>query len=230
MSLWLLALLAVAQTGQVESEDFPADLQAACLQATVKVVNVTPNKEGSGVIVKQQDQLVYVLTANHVVEKADKIEVHVFSAKSYPKAAAVYDGARVYAQAREADLAVLVFATRDTLPGVARLCPAKQVPTGTDFPGLTVGCGGGKAPTCAAETVKGKKVIRRPGEGDTTTWELAAAPAGGRSGGPLFDKRGLVIGIASGIGDGKGYYVHPDEILRFLKRNDLANLAEDDRK
>jgi S1-C subfamily serine protease len=230
MNLWLLMLLAVGQSGQVESEDFPADVQAACLQATVKVVNVTQGREGSGVVVKQQDQLVYVLTANHVVEKAEKLEVHVFSPKSYPKAAATYDGARVFAQAKEPDLAVLVFATRDTVPGVARLCTAKQVPTGTDFPGLTVGCSGGKAPTCATETVKGKKVIRRPGEGDTTAWELATPSAKGRSGGPLFDKRGLVIGIASGIGDGKGYYSHPEEIHRFLKRNDLANLAEEDGK
>src|SRR5262249_26382207 len=148
----------------------------------------------------------YVLTANHVVEKAEKLEVHVFSAKSYPKAAAVYDGTRIFAQAKEPDLAVLLFATRDTLPGVARLCPAQQVPAGTDFPGVTVGCSGGKAPTCAAETVKGKQVIRRPGEGDTTAWELATPPAKGRSGGPLFDKHGLVIGIASGRNDGKGYY------------------------
>ena len=43
-------LLALGQTGHVESKDFSKDAQAAALRATVKVVNLTKNREASAVI------------------------------------------------------------------------------------------------------------------------------------------------------------------------------------
>src|SRR2546430_1556077 len=81
-----------------------------------------------------------------------------------------------------------------------------------DAQALGAGCRDGKGRACLAETVRRKVDARRPNEKVTTMWETEASPAKGRSGGPLVDKRGFVLGIASGANDGKGYYVHPDEI------------------
>jgi S1-C subfamily serine protease len=52
--------------------------------------------------------------------------------------------------------------------------------------------------------------------------------AKGRSGGPLIDQRGFVIGICSGTSDGKGYFTHTHEIHRFLKQNAFDWLADKD--
>jgi S1-C subfamily serine protease len=226
----LLALLAVGQAGQVESADFGKEVQASALRATVRIVNGATGSNGSGVIVKQDATFVYVLTAQHVVAKAEKVEVHTFSAESYPKAAKAYGSAQVVAQAKEQDLAVVRIATRDKVPGALPLCPAAKAPSDKDFPGLSVGCNDGKAPTCRVETVKGRKTVKRPGEDPLVSWEVATPPAAGRSGGPLVDKRGKVLGIASGANDGLGYFVHLEEIERFLKKNVLEDLLEDDKK
>jgi hypothetical protein len=69
-------------------------------------------------------------------------------------------------------------------------------------------------------------LIRRPGEGAFAAWEVATAPVKGRSGGPLFDRRGFVLGIASGANLELGYFTHTEEIHRFLKSNALEWLAE----
>ncbi len=230
MTPFFLALLVTAQTDQADAPDFTKELQASALRATVRIVNAAKGSEGSGVVVKQDANFAYVLTARHVIDKADKVEVHVYSAQSYPKAAAVYADAVIVADSKEQDLAVVRIPTRVKLPGVLPLCPAAKAPGDKDFAGLSVGCDSGKAPTCRAETVKGRKLVKRPGENGVASWEVATAPAAGRSGGPLVDKRGYVLGIASGANDGLGYYVHPEEIERFLKKNLLEDLAEEEKK
>jgi hypothetical protein len=125
---------------------------------------------------------------------------------------------------------VIRLATTDKMPGALPLCPPKKVLEDKDFPGLSAGCGDGKAPVCQVETVHGKKKVRRPNEDATIVWETTAAPTKGCSGGPLLDKRGLVISVASGANDGKGYYVHIDEIHHFLKKNGLNWLYEEEEK
>lgn len=42
----------------------------------------------------------------------------------------------------------------------------------------------------------------------------------------MIDKRGFVLGIASGQNNDKGYYSHIDEIYRFLKDNKQSGLVE----
>jgi serine protease Do len=226
----LLSVLAVAQTGAMDPKDFPKEMQASALWATVRIVNAATSSTGSGVVVKRVGDDVYVLTAAHVVDQADKVEVHTFSAESYPKQAREYDSAVVLERSKELDLAVVRITMRDKLPGALPLCPKGKAPTDKDFVALTVGCNGGKAPTCLAETVNGRKLVKRPGEDEVISWEVATAPAKGRSGGPLVDKRGYVLGIASGANDGKGYFVHTEEIVKFLKERMLEDLLEEDKK
>jgi hypothetical protein len=105
-----------------------------------------------------------------------------------------------------------------------RRCPADKTPTKKDFPGLSCGVQAGQPPTCWADTVAGKKLVRKPGGPSYQVWELLKEPAGGRSGGPLIEKRGKLIGIGSGRSDGRGYYTHLDEIYRFLKANEAGQV------
>jgi len=162
------------------------------------------------------------------VDGAKQVEVATFTSESHPKAAAVYRKVEVIAQSASSDLAVLRLTTRDEMPGSVVVCPATKVPNGKDFAALSVGCEGGRAPTCAVETVKGKREVRKPGADATLScWETANAPDKGRSGGPLLDRNGYLIGVDSGTGDGKGYYVHGDVLHTFLRRNGLKWLAEE---
>ena len=44
----------------------------------------------------------------------------------------------------------------------------------------------------------------------------------GRSGGPLLDADGRLIGVCSGTQEGMNYYTHPDEIRGALQRHRLT--------
>jgi S1-C subfamily serine protease len=161
------------------------------------------------------------------VDGAKRVEVSTYSTASHPKPAAVYR-AEVIATADGPDLAVLRFATRDELPASVTVCPPSKVPEGRDFAALSVGRGAGGAPAAALEDVRGKRRVHRPGaDSRVLCWETAKAPAKGRSGGPLLDRRGYLIGVDSGAGDGKGYYAHVEEVHAFLKRNGLEWLYEE---
>jgi S1-C subfamily serine protease len=169
----------------------------------------------------------YVLTAAHIVAGAKRVDVNTYSARSHPKPAAVYR-AEVLVQADLPDLALLRFATRDEMPGSVPLCPPSRLPEGKEFRALSVGATDGQAPSPRLEDVKGPRRVHRPGaDGRVLCWETAQAPAKGRSGGPLLDRRGYAIGLDSGAGDGKGYYVHIEEIHTFLRKNGLEWLSEE---
>jgi S1-C subfamily serine protease len=223
-----LLLLIPGDIDVLDSKDFPKEAQVRAVTATVRVVNAAKNAEGSGVLLKRNGPLVYVLTAGHVVEGAKRVEVTTFSADSHPKAAAVYRTAEVIAQSAEPDLAVLRLTTKDEMPGSATICPPSKLQEEKDFVALSVGCGGGGAPAAVLEDVKARRGVRKPGA-DTSVlcWETAKPPAKGRSGGPLLDRRGYLIGVDSGAGDGKGYDTHVEEVHAFLKRNGLTWLYEE---
>ncbi len=224
----LLVLFAAADVDTVDSKDFPKDVQVRAVTATVRVQNPATETQGSGVLLRRSGPHLYLLTAAHVVGDAARVEVATFTADSFPKPAAVYRSAEVVARAAESDLAVVRVATRDALPGSLPLCPASDLPTGKDLPALSVGCVAERGPSCLVETLRGVRRLRKPGaEASVRCWEAGRAGTKGRSGGPLLDRRGRVLGLASGSGDGKAYYTHRDEILTFLRKNGLEWLAED---
>jgi hypothetical protein len=62
-------------------------------------------------------------------------------------------------------------------------------------------------------------LIKKPDGSAAFHWEADKPQAIGRSGGPLVDTQGRVIGICSGTRENKGYYVSIYEIEASLKRN-----------
>jgi S1-C subfamily serine protease len=178
------------------------------------------------VIVQRHGPHVYILTAHHIVARANKVEVHVRPAK--PGKPAVYRSAEVLARSAEADLAIVRLASTDTFPRPLPICPLVQVPAKRTFAALSAGWAGGEAPTTLVEAVKDKVLLRRPGQKNGSwTWQTQRKQTRGRSGGPLLDASGRVIGIASGHDGVAGYYGHPAELHRFLKRNGLSWLSEE---
>jgi S1-C subfamily serine protease len=214
-------LLIPGQIETVPSVDFPKKAQMAAIAATMRVVNVSKRGEGSGVIVGRKGPFVYILTAQHVVDGGERLEVATFSATSYPRPHRRYRTVSVVAKAGDLrDLALLRLTTNDPMPGSLSLCPARLVPDGKRLAALTVGCSGGEAPTCQVDEVVGKKLARREAGGKTAYfWEVAQAPAEGRSGGPLVDQRGYLLGVCSGTNKGKAYFCHTDEVRAFLKQS-----------
>jgi S1-C subfamily serine protease len=213
------------------ASQFSSALQIEATLATVRVVNPSRSTSGSGVIVGHSGPVAYVLTANHLVEQGKPLKIDVFSAKSYPRPAQASLDAQVVATLPEADLAVIRLVSGDESRAALRICPLASVPTGQSFAGLTVGCAGDSAPMCRSLTVSERRSLRkRDGDAPALVWEVDQPIAQGTSGGPLVDRRGFVLGIASGTDKNNGYYCAIDDVYRLLDRNGLGWLYQEEAK
>jgi S1-C subfamily serine protease len=224
-----LLLVLPAQLDIAPSKNFTKDQQTRALLATVRVVNEGDQAEGTGVIIHQRETFVYVLTAAHLVGKAEAVQTHIFSSKSYPKPEKVIKRAEVVARAKSSDVTLLRFELREQV-AVAQLCPPESMPKDMDFPALLTACCQG-APTLVEQVVRGKKRVRKPDASEATLmWQVDGQPPKGRSGGPLIDRQGYVLGVCSGTSGEKGYYVHIDEIRACLRATDYRWLLEEKEK
>jgi S1-C subfamily serine protease len=219
-------VLALLLSDAPPADRFPARLREAAVTATVQLSGAGGGRLGSGVLIGRGGPHVYILTAAHVVARVRQVDVQVLTAGKEGKSG-VHKGAVVLARFAEADVAVLRLPASAGLPKPLPLAAAKQVPK-APFQALSVGWASGDAPTALDELVRRSALVRRPGEkASVHSWETQRKQARGRSGGPLLDRAGRVVGLASGHDRQSGYYVHIVEVHRFLKKNGLGWLAEE---
>ena len=150
---------------------------------------------GSGVIV---DPKGYIVTNNHVVEKADRIRVKLMN----DPATVTYD-ATVVGVDRETDLAVIKIDAKKPLPA-AKLGNSDAMEVGDWV--LAVGSPFGLEETVTAGIVsaKGRNIV--PGRQFESFIQTDAAINPGNSGGPLVNMNGEVIGINTAIYTSAGGY------------------------
>jgi S1-C subfamily serine protease len=198
-----------------------AETQWAAVLACPRV-SVPNRTAGTGVVVGTKDGFAYLLTATHVVP-FDGVEVAFTSREAYPKTVWFADRPEVVTRWPDADLALIRFKVPDErgdlpVPQLTLAGPGQR-PKSFPFPAWTVGVGSAEASTVRVDRVGAKPAIRPPNRGLGFYWETDVAPEVGRSGGPLLDGRGRVIGLCEAARGGHGYYTHLDEILAALKRD-----------
>ena len=129
----------------------------------------------------------------------------------------------VKARMPKEDLALIELPLKAPPPGVAPLCPKPdwpKTPLKAEMPlrVLTVGIGDRDPPEAIADWVREHKSVTKTDGTKAIHWEADLAQPQGRSGGPMLDTQGRVIGICTGKMNGKGYYLAIDEIFYLLEK------------
>jgi S1-C subfamily serine protease len=195
-----------------------ADKQWSTLLACPKV-SVPSTTSGTGVVIGVKDGFGYLLTASHVVPPPyDQVELTFTSRESYPQMAWSPKQAEVVARWADPDVALVRFTVGKRNVPVLPLAPAWQRPKAFPVDVLTVGVGSERASTAMRDAIQAKEFVAREQKQPAFFWRTETPPEAGRSGGPLLDGQGRVIGIAVATSGGSGYYAHHDEILAGLKR------------
>jgi serine protease Do len=144
---------------------------------------------GSGVIV---DPRGYIVTNNHVVERADRIRVQL---QDEPEG--VIHDAKVIGTDQETDLAVIKIDAKRDLP-VAKLGNSDGMQVGDWVLAIGSPFGLNSTVTAGIVSAKGRNNIV-PGRQFQSFFQTDAAINPGNSGGPLVNMRGEVIGINTAI-------------------------------
>lgn len=218
-------LLLAALPGQLaDNSNFTKAQQQAAFEATVRIYHPASRSHGTAVAVGKRGPVVYFLTAAHLVpekavvgrenEDVKAVELVLYLAKD-PDRRSGEANARVMARMPNEDLAVLA-GKMPAFAGVIPLCPKAKRDFRLPMPVMTVGAQPDGPPAISFDSVRAKKLLRKPDGTEALYWEADIPQRVGRSGGPMINKDGFVIGIASGTWHQKGYYSYINEIHRSL--------------
>jgi serine protease Do len=150
---------------------------------------------GSGVIIDKEG---YILTNNHVVEKATSIKVKLSDGKEYD--------AKVIGKDAKTDIALIKVNVRNSLP-VAVLGDSDKLEVGDWVMAIGNPYGLDHTVTAGIVSAKGRVIGQGPYD-DFIQTDASINP--GNSGGPLFNLRGEVVGINTAIisgGQGIGFAI-----------------------
>ena len=188
----------VNSTGQ--APDWEA-VSAAVSNAVVSIAIATGNGKalGSGVIFDKEG---HIITNNHVVAGASKIQVTLADGRVYDAETTGTDPAT--------DLAVIQLKDAPDNLTVAQLGDSDKLTTGQDVMAIGNPLGLSSTVTTGIISALDRPVVNSQGEDGsggrssssavyTNAIQIDAAINPGNSGGPLFDEKGRVIGITSSI-------------------------------
>lgn len=191
------------------------------LLSTVRIVNESTDGVGSGVILAQTQGSIYVLTAAHVVDDSQHLEIHCFSGSS-SKPTREFSTVSVLATNSVNDLAMLQVTTDNELPvNKIEIAPSGSRTSDEAVFVTTFGCSDGKAPSELVGSAKPASIRQNEGGPVRLVWEFNRSSDHGRSGGPMLDEKSDLIGIASGVAGKKSYFAHLSALRKFLVDNDL---------
>lgn len=165
---------------------------------------------GSGVLISRDGK---VLTAAHLVETADTIEVEFVTGEKFR--------AEVVSSAPEVDLAYLRLDGMPRTPWIARLGDSDRAEVGETV--LVIGAPLGLSHTLSVGHISGHHLLdTAPVSSGADLLQTDAAINQGNSGGPMFNLEGEVVGIvshilsASGGSQGLGFAVASNVARRLL--------------
>jgi S1-C subfamily serine protease len=222
----VLPTLTVFLAGLAPAAPPPALVREAGVAATVRVSDPDRDGVGSGVVIAVRDGFVYVLTAAHVLGPDARPRVETFRPADPRKPDSVHDRCELLFRAPDADLAVLRLPAGKREWAAAPMAPP-PAPARDPDAGWSVGCDGGGGPSLESVALTGRKLVRRKDGSGAFFWQARGESAAGRSGGPLLDADGRLIGVCSGTQAGLSYYSHPDEIRAALRAHRLGWAAGD---
>lgn len=144
--------------------------------------------QGSGVLISSQGE---ILTAAHVVSNAEHITVIFHDGKKFP--------AKVVRLASVADVALIKLIYFENHYPIAELGNSDLVDVGDDV--FVIGAPFGLEHSLSKGIISGKSVEKTRMEGFTFAefFQTDAAINHGNSGGPMFNRKGAVIGLVSSI-------------------------------
>ncbi len=151
---------------------------------------------GSGVLVQREGNKLYVLTNNHVVGKADKINVRLHDEREF--------AGRLVAADPRRDLAVVVFETREQVP-LASLGDSDALQVGDLVLAVGNPFGFESTVTMGIISALGRRAELGASVASLTDYiQTDAAINPGNSGGALVNLRGEVVGINTWIASQTG--------------------------
>jgi S1-C subfamily serine protease len=177
----------------------------------------TGTTEGSGVVIGRGVVIAYALTAAHVVAGRDKVKVFPLAESPAKKGfdATVNKSRTAIAGS---DLAVLEIEDPERRFGKAlEFASTFRTPP---FPAFSIGLPGTDKLTIRAERVRDALRVTKDKE-TAKFWKCSEVSVLGRSGGPLVDGDGKLIGICSFSDDASGYYTHLEEIKAIVSASGI---------
>lgn len=246
-TVWTCLAFAVAQTPAppkpvvppmippeviAKSDVFPEAKQWEAMACTARLTG-SSGELGTAVVVGIRDGTAFLLTANHVVSGNADRKLEFFNRENYLTSPLVLNVTESpIFRAPQADLALVKVRL-----GNAKLKEMKIPAPGPNarprkFPAtaLSIGCSKGAQPTCRVEEITGKILVRKANESGTFFWQTKDPSIEGRSGGPLIDKEGFLIGICAASQDSRGYSTHLDEIHVALKEGGYSWIWDSNRR
>lgn len=209
----------------LSNEDVVAKNSPLAASTRLRVIDETGSNFGSGTIISSQVGRTIILTCGHIFRgkpsKSDesarpaKVEVDIFSPNGQHQ---TYLG-QVIDFDMDGDVGLVAIETAGNFP-ITPLAPLAERPVKNDRL-LSIGCGGGDAPT--SELIRVTALNRYDGP---ETIECTGTPIEGRSGGGLFDVHGQLVGVCI-LADEKGQrgvYAGLKPVYDLLARAELSHL------